>query len=172
MSVSQKRRNLGGRKFKEISNFLASRGRIPVIVHGMVLTNKVQLPNIDVQLPFRSSHAHTHLQVAANGAFLESRPEAVAAGVMKAAFSSIFGKKKPLKEILRENKRTITRAVRDIDREKTNLEKQEKKLIGEIKKNAKAGQMGAVKVRTRLTAYSMLKLKTNIRPSTLSELFE
>lgn len=58
----------------------------------------------------------------------------------------IFGKKKPLKEILRENKRTITRAVRDIDREKTNLEKQEKKLIGEIKKNAKAGQMGAVKV--------------------------
>ena len=59
----------------------------------------------------------------------------------------IFGKKKPLKEVLRENKRTITRAVRDIDREKTNLEKQEKKLIGEIKKNAKAGQMGAVKVR-------------------------
>lgn len=65
---------------------------------------------------------------------------------MKAAFASIFGKKKPLKEVLRENKRTITRAVRDIDREKTNLEKQEKKLIGEIKKNAKAGQMGAVKV--------------------------
>lgn len=65
---------------------------------------------------------------------------------MKAAFASIFGKKKPLKEILRENKRTITRAVRDIDREKTNLEKQEKKLIAEIKKNAKAGQMGAVKV--------------------------
>lgn len=64
---------------------------------------------------------------------------------MKAAFSNIFGKKKPLKEILRENKRTITRAVRDIDREKTNLEKQEKKLIGEIKKSAKAGQMGAVK---------------------------
>ncbi|CAM9116914.1 unnamed protein product [Ectocarpus sp. 8 AP-2014] len=59
---------------------------------------------------------------------------------------SVFGKKKPLKEILRENKRTITRAVRDIDREKANLEKQEKKLVGEIKKNAKAGQMGAVKV--------------------------
>ena len=66
---------------------------------------------------------------------------------MKAAFSSVFGKKKPLKEILRENKRTITRAVRDIDREKNNLEKQEKKLVGEIKKNAKAGQMGAVKAR-------------------------
>lgn len=66
---------------------------------------------------------------------------------MKAALSNLFGKKKPLKEVLRENKRTITRAVRDIDREKTNLEKQEKKLIGEIKKSAKAGQMGAVKAR-------------------------
>lgn len=65
---------------------------------------------------------------------------------MKAAFASIFGRKKPLKEVLRENKRTITRAIRDIEREKTNLEKQEKKLVGEIKKNAKAGQMGAVKV--------------------------
>jgi hypothetical protein len=48
---------------------------------------------------------------------------------------------------LRENKRTINRAIREIDREKTNLERQEKKLIGEIKKNAKANQMGAVKVR-------------------------
>lgn len=65
---------------------------------------------------------------------------------MRSAIASLFGRKKPLKEVLRENKRTINRAVRDIEREKTNLEKQEKKLIGEIKKNAKAGQMGAVKV--------------------------
>lgn len=71
---------------------------------------------------------------------------------------SVFGKKKPLKEILRENKRTITRAVRDIDREKANLEKQEKKLVGEIKKNAKAGQMGAVKVRTGRTRHNVLLL--------------
>lgn len=76
---------------------------------------------------------------------------------------AVFGKKKPLKEVLRENKRTITRAVRDIDREKSNLEKQEKKLVGEIKKNAKAGQMGAVKVRTggtRQTSYSLVSTST------------
>lgn len=92
---------------------------------------------------------------------------------MKAAFSSIFGKKKPLKEILRENKRTITRAVRDIDREKTNLEKQEKKLIGEIKKNAKAGQMGAVKVRVCLTATKCSSSKQIFRTSTaVRDVFE
>jgi charged multivesicular body protein 2A len=59
---------------------------------------------------------------------------------------SFFQKKKPLKEVMRENKRTINRAVRELDREKVNLEKQEKKIIAEIKKAAKANQMGAVKV--------------------------
>eukprot|EP00953_Heterococcus_sp_UTEX-ZZ885_P029736 15767-Heterococcus_DN1.PRE.3 len=47
---------------------------------------------------------------------------------------------------MRENKRTINRAVRELDREKVNLEKQEKKIIAEIKKAAKANQIGAVKV--------------------------
>ncbi len=47
---------------------------------------------------------------------------------------------------MRENKRVINRAIRELDREKSNLEKQEKKLIADIKKNAKANQMGAVKV--------------------------
>ncbi len=47
---------------------------------------------------------------------------------------------------MRENKRVINRAIRELDREKNNLEKQEKKLIADIKKNAKANQMGAVKV--------------------------
>ncbi len=47
---------------------------------------------------------------------------------------------------MRENKRVINRAIRELDREKSNLERQEKKLIADIKKNAKANQMGAVKV--------------------------
>ncbi len=47
---------------------------------------------------------------------------------------------------MRENKRIINRAIRELDREKSNLEKQEKKLVADIKKNAKANQMGAVKV--------------------------
>lgn len=63
--------------------------------------------------------------------------------------------KKPLKEIMRENKRMITRAIRELDRERMNLERNEKKLIMDIKKYAKENQMGAVKtmakdlVRTR-----------------------
>jgi len=58
---------------------------------------------------------------------------------------NILGKEKPLKEVLRENKRTITRAVRELDREKTGLEREEKRLISEIKQAAKQQQMGAVK---------------------------
>eukprot|EP00026_Physarum_polycephalum_P011330 Phypoly_transcript_11545.p1 GENE.Phypoly_transcript_11545~~Phypoly_transcript_11545.p1 ORF type:complete len:211 (+),score=47.50 Phypoly_transcript_11545:292-924(+) len=58
----------------------------------------------------------------------------------------LFGKQKTPKEILREHQRAITRAQRDIDRERTNLQNQEKKVIMEIKKAAKQGQMGAAKI--------------------------
>jgi len=61
---------------------------------------------------------------------------------------NVLQKKKPLKEVMRENKRTINRAIRELDREKMNLEKNEKKIIADIKKAAKANQMGAVKVHT------------------------
>jgi hypothetical protein len=33
--------------------------------------------------------------------------------------------KKPLKEVMRENKRMINRAIRELDRERTNLERSE-----------------------------------------------
>lgn len=49
-------------------------------------------------------------------------------------------------ELLRENKRQLDRAIRDLDRERTGLQTQEKKLVAEIKKAAKDGQMDAVKV--------------------------
>jgi len=60
--------------------------------------------------------------------------------------SFLFGKQKTPKELLREHQRAITRAQRDIDRERTNLQNQEKKVIMEIKKAAKQGQMGAAKI--------------------------
>jgi len=59
---------------------------------------------------------------------------------------NVLGKDKPLKEVLRENKRMINRAIRELDREKTSLEREEKRLTIEIKKAAKEGQMGAVKI--------------------------
>src|SRR5210317_771467 len=56
----------------------------------------------------------------------------------------VFGKEKPLKEQLRENKRMITRAIRELDREKRSLEKEEQRLTIEIKKMAKENQMKGV----------------------------
>jgi hypothetical protein len=64
---------------------------------------------------------------------------------------NMFGKEKPLKEVLRENKRTINRAVRELDREKMTLEREEKRLIMDIKKAAKDQQMAAVKIMAKVT---------------------
>lgn len=44
-------------------------------------------------------------------------------------------------ELLRENKRMLDKSIREIDRERQGLQTQEKKLILEIKKSAKQGQM-------------------------------
>jgi charged multivesicular body protein 2A len=42
---------------------------------------------------------------------------------------NLFGKEKPLKEVLRENKRMINRAIREIDRERYTLEQEEKRIV-------------------------------------------
>jgi charged multivesicular body protein 2A len=55
--------------------------------------------------------------------------------------SFIFGKKKTPAELLRENKRMLDKSIREIERERQGLQNQEKKLINEIKKVAKQGQM-------------------------------
>jgi uncharacterized membrane protein len=44
-------------------------------------------------------------------------------------------------ELLRENKRMLDKSIREIERERQGLQTQEKKLIMEIKKSAKQGQM-------------------------------
>ncbi|KAL3781483.1 hypothetical protein HJC23_009152 [Cyclotella cryptica] len=62
---------------------------------------------------------------------------------------NIFGKEKPLKEQLRESKRVITRAVRELDRETRSLQKEEKRLTIEIKNMARDNQMNAVKIMAR-----------------------
>lgn len=63
---------------------------------------------------------------------------------------NMFGKDKPLKEVLRENKRMINRAVRELDREKMALEREEKRLTMDIKKAAKEQQMAAVKIMAKV----------------------
>lgn len=42
---------------------------------------------------------------------------------------------------MRQHQRALAKAQRELDRERTKLEQQEKKLIADIKKSAKSGQM-------------------------------
>ncbi|XP_047151695.1 vacuolar protein sorting-associated protein 2 homolog 1-like [Vigna umbellata] len=83
--------------------------------------------------------------------------------------SFIFGKRKTPAEIVRENKRMLDKSIREIERERQVLQSQEKKLILEIKKSAKQGQMGAVKVmakdlvRTRHQIEKFYKLKSQLQ---------
>ena len=55
--------------------------------------------------------------------------------------SFLFGKKLTPEEMLRNNQRALNKAMRDLDRERMYLEQQEKKVIADIKKMAKMGQM-------------------------------
>lgn len=83
--------------------------------------------------------------------------------------SFLFGKRKTPAELLRENKRMLDRSIREIERERQGLQAQEKKLITEIKKTAKEGQMGAVKVmakdliRTRHQITKFYQLKSQLQ---------
>ena len=78
---------------------------------------------------------------------------------------NVFGKEKPLKEQLRENKRVITRAIRELDREKAGLEREEKRLTMEIKKAAREQQMSSVKIMAKVS-WIRTKLSTSIVYST------
>ena len=68
----------------------------------------------------------------------------------------LFGRKMTPDEMLRKNKRALDKAMRELDREKAKMEQQEKKIIMEIKKNAKQGQMDAVKVMAKVRLYHQL----------------
>lgn len=75
--------------------------------------------------------------------------------------------------MLRNNQRALNKAMRDLDRERLHLEQQEKKVIMDIKKMAKMGQMDAVKVmakdlvRTRAAAKKFMLMKANIQAVSL-----
>jgi charged multivesicular body protein 2A len=57
-----------------------------------------------------------------------------------------MGAKLSLADQIKANKRMITKAIRDMDKERTGLEREEKKLEADIRALAKKGQMGAVRV--------------------------
>lgn len=86
-----------------------------------------------------------------------------------AIMSFLFGKKKTPAQMLRQHQRTLNKAMRELDRERGKLEKQEQKLIADIKKSAKAGHMDATKimakdlVRTRRYVKKFYMMKTNLQ---------
>jgi charged multivesicular body protein 2A len=54
---------------------------------------------------------------------------------------AVFGKEKPLKEVIRENQRMLKKAIRELEKVVRDMQTEEKKLISSIQKAAKQGQM-------------------------------
>ncbi|KAH8310780.1 hypothetical protein KR044_003007 [Drosophila immigrans] len=85
----------------------------------------------------------------------------------------LFGKKISPDEMMRKNQRALNKAMRDLDRERMKMDQQEKKIIADIKKMAKEGQMDAVKimakdlVRTRRYSKKFMLMKANIQAVSL-----
>lgn len=81
----------------------------------------------------------------------------------------LFGSRKTPAEMLRQHQRALNRSIRDLDRERTKLEQQEKKLINDIKTAAKKNQIGACKVmakdlvRTRRYIQKFYEMRTQLQ---------
>ncbi|KAF8803582.1 vacuolar sorting protein DID4 [Phlegmacium glaucopus] len=86
---------------------------------------------------------------------------------------TLFGRTVTPAERLRQHQRSLTKAQRELDRERTKLEQSEKKLIMDIKKSAKAGQLNACKVmakdlvRTRRYVQKFYQMRTQLQAVSL-----
>ncbi|EMR09897.1 hypothetical protein PNEG_01658 [Pneumocystis murina B123] len=85
----------------------------------------------------------------------------------------VFGGYITPQEQLRKHRRALEKAQREIQREEIKLEAQEKRLIGEIRKSAQAGEMEVTKikakdlVRTRKQIGKFLQIKTQLQAISL-----
>ena len=81
----------------------------------------------------------------------------------------LFGKRKTPEELLRQNRRALNKVMRELDQELDQLERQEKKLVVDIRKMVKSGQMEAVKimakdlVRTQSFVKRFILMRANIQ---------
>ncbi|RMZ84781.1 hypothetical protein DV737_g884, partial [Chaetothyriales sp. CBS 132003] len=84
-----------------------------------------------------------------------------------------FGKRLTPAERLRKHQRALEKTQRELDRERVKLENQERKLIQDIKRSAKNGQMGACKiqakdlVRTRRYIGKFYQMRTQLQAISL-----
>ncbi|KAI0003321.1 SNF7 family protein [Russula compacta] len=82
---------------------------------------------------------------------------------------ALFGRTVTPAERLRQHQRSLAKAQRELDRERTKLEQSERKLIMDIKKSAKAGQLNACKVmakdlvRTRRYVQKFYQMRTQLQ---------
>ena len=85
----------------------------------------------------------------------------------------LFGSSKTPAEKMKEYQRSIKKSCREMDRERTTLERQEKKLMADIKKEAKAGRNDTARimakdlVRTRGYIKKMHKMKSHMEAISL-----
>lgn len=83
--------------------------------------------------------------------------------------SWLFGPRKTPADFLREQKRSLDRAIRELDRERATLQKQEQKLVADIKQMAKQQQLSAMRVmakdliRTRHSITKFYSLKSQLQ---------
>ncbi|KAI9671332.1 MAG: ESCRT-III subunit protein did4 [Alyxoria varia] len=84
-----------------------------------------------------------------------------------------FGRRMTPAERLRKHQRALEKTQRELDRERTKLENQEKKLVQDIKKSAKNGQMGPLRiqakdlVRTRRYIQKFYQMRTQLQAISL-----
>lgn len=86
---------------------------------------------------FNSIHDHEHYSTL-SALYPTSLPPFTDALLVQ---ETLFGRTVTPAERLRQHQRSLTKATRELDRERSKLEQSEKKLIADIKKSAKAGQM-------------------------------
>ncbi len=86
---------------------------------------------------------------------------------------ALFGRGASPAERLKGYQRSIKKSIREMDRERSTLERQEKKLMGDIRKEAKAGRNDTAKimakdlVRTRAYIKKMYKMKSHMEAVSL-----
>lgn len=92
---------------------------------------------------------------------------------LKLQFMFLFGSRKSPQELLKENQRTINRAIREIDRERLSLETQEKNYLVTAKRAATSGHISSVKIiakdaiRVRSQINRFFELRTQLQAVSL-----
>lgn len=85
----------------------------------------------------------------------------------------LFGRRLTPQEMIKEHQRAINKAIRELEREKNRLQRSETKIIADIRKAAREGQMGAARimakdlVRTRKHVEKMYRMKTQLQAVSL-----